>query len=184
MSKKKTPMPMIVGILILFLVPLSIGTAIVATFQAEENERQDIEETIVESSPFSDAKSKQSLKAVPLPQTGRIGSGTVENQTEGIPTGTYSNPPTSIGSFGSDSNTSTTGRPLADFDASTERNQSSQLGNRSIVPDYSSPSASNNFNSTENNSLIDPLEDDSFLEVPRTNNSSTSVTPPINSFGN
>lgn len=184
MSKKKTSIPIIAGILILFLVPLSIGTAIVATLQAEENEQQDREEASVESSPFSDAKSKQSLEATPLPQTGSIGSGTVDNQTEGIPTGTYSNPPTSIGSSGIDSNTSTTSRPLEDFDASTEQNQLSQQENNTIAPDFSSPSTSNNFTSTEDNSLIDPLEDDSFLEVPETSNSPTSTPPLLESFGN
>ena len=181
MSKKNPSIPIIVGIGILFLVPLGIGAAITTTFQAEENEKQEIEDTIVESSPFSDAKSKQSLEVTPLPQTGSIGSGTVDNQIEGIPTGTYSNPPASIGSSGGE--LSNTSRPLEDFDSSTEDNQLRQRDNNGVFTDFSSPAASNNFNSTDSNSLVAPLEDDSFLEVPDSDNAPTSITPSIEPLG-
>jgi len=184
MSKNQTSVSMIVGISILFLVPLFVGTAITAAFQAEENEQQEIEDAGVESSPFSDAKSKQSLEVTPLPETGSIGSGTVENQIQGIPTGTYSNPPASFSSSGDDvTTTDTSRRPLEDFDSSIEENQLRQRENNSFVTDFSSPAASNNFNNTESNNLVNPL-DDSFLEVPESNNdASTTISPTIEPLG-
>ena len=183
MSKKKIPMSMIVGISILFIVPLFVGTAITVALQAEENEQQELKDANIENSPFSDAKSKQSLEVAPLPETGSIGSGRVDNQTEGIPTGTYSNPPDSIGSTGDDITTTETSRPLEDFDSSTEDNQLRQRDNNGVFTDFSSPAASNNFNSTDSNSLVAPLEDDSFLEVPDSDNAPTSITPSIEPLG-
>ena len=46
-----------------------------------------------------------------------------------------------------------------------------------LVPDYSQPSASNNFKSAEDNSLVKPLEDDSFLEVPESKDEKPPLSP-------
>jgi hypothetical protein len=43
------------------------------------------------------------------------------------------------------------------------------------IPDYNAPASSNNYNDTQDNSLIEPLEDDSLLEAP----TSTSETAPL-----
>ena len=180
-SKNKS-IPLIIGLGILIVVPLSIGIAISTALQGdEESQPGEIANPNAEQDPFSDLESEQGIKVSPVPSTeSRGGAPAIEQPTEGIPTGTYSNPPASIGSSGSNLPSSTS-VPLDDSGSSVENNQLIQENinsntNTDTLTDYSSPSSSNNFNRTQDNSLVDPLEDDSFLDVPEADSDPNDTT--------
>ena len=175
MSRNNKSIPVIVGVSILFLVPLCLGITISTALRGDEEEV--LSPNVEPEDPFTDLESKQSIKIAPVPQNQVSGGGAAtELPNEGIPTGTYSDPPASISSFGSD--TSTTSNPLDDSGSSIERNRIIQENAGSLVPEYSAPAASNNFNRTEYNSLTTPLEDDDFLDIPESQSDrSDSISP-------
>ena len=175
-------LPFIFGVCLLLLVPIGIGSFAYSTL------RNDAEETEAETAdfqpdrdPFDGLAREQNIKPTPIPPVESSGSaGVGSDSDEGIPTGKYSNPPAQIGSFGSDSYDPSQSRPLDDR-SSVELNRLRQQTIDSQTPDYSTPASSNDFKDTEDNSLIDPLSDDSFLEVPETEDSEpvSPVTEPL-----
>lgn len=116
-----------------------------------------------------------------FPAESRGGGGGEIDATTGIPTGTYSNPPTTIES-GSETVPQKSAPPTEDFTSSVDRNRSIQqsLNNNSVdnsFPDYSSPAPSNNYNNSQDNSLIKPLEENSLLESPATTRETVPLAP-------
>ena len=154
-------LPFILGLSLLFFVPVGIGGFVYSSL------RDDVEEqkTTSPENSFEGLPREQNIKAAPIPSPENSGSGGTNSDSEGIPIGKYSNPPTRIESFGEDA--ALRNRPLDDSRSIVDRNRLIQQNTDKLVPDYSEPSASNGFKRNEDNSLIEPLEDD-FLEVPET----------------
>jgi X-X-X-Leu-X-X-Gly heptad repeat protein len=147
--------------------------------------------------------------ALVAPPSGGNSDATELNSETGIPTGTYSNPPTTVKSSGnsytSDTSTSEQNSPINNFGSSSvESNSLTQQNGTSGIPDYSSASPSNNYNSSSStsltngssslidgsssltdgsnsltdgsNSLVDPAEDDTLLNSPNaSSNDSTNL---------
>ena len=149
--------PFLAGVSILFLVPIGIVAFTYSSLQG--NETNPSEPSLTRQNGAEDSE----IEFVPLPSYESETGGANPNDTEGIPIGKYSNPPTSI----------ETGRGIPEassrsssFDSSVDRNRLRQETIIESSPDYSAPSSSNSYNQPDNNSLAAPLEDDSFLEVP------------------
>ena len=153
-------LPFILGLSLLFCVPVGIGGFVYSSLRSDAEEQK----TTSPENSFEGLPREQNIKAAPIPSAETSGSGGTSLDSEGIPTGKYSNPPTKIESFGEDA--ASRNRPLDDSGSIVDRNRLIQQNTDKLVPDYSVPSASNGFKGTEDNSLIEPLEDDSFLEVP------------------
>jgi hypothetical protein len=120
---------------------------------------------------------------VPVPSSGGTDALTESNSETGIPIGTYSNPPAAIkssaDSYTSDTSTSEQNSPIGNFGSSSvESNRLTQQNGTLRTPDYSSNSSSNNYNSsnssslTDENSLVAPVESDTFLNSPSSSSSS------------
>ena len=166
-------LPFIFGVSLMFLFPLSIGGFVYTSLRNEAKEQQTGQgDSSPETSTFEGLPREQNIKAAPIPSPESSGSAETNSDSEGIPIGKYSDPPTQIESYGEQATSRS--RPLDDSESSVDRNRLIQDANK-LVPDYSQPSASNNFKRTEDNSLVAPLEDDSFLEVPE----SEDETPPL-----
>lgn len=170
-------LPFIVGVSLLFLVPVGIGAFAYSSLRDNSDEQQTTEaDSLPESSPFEGLPREQNIQAAPMPSTENGGSAEIDSDSsQGIPIGKYSNPPTQIESYGK--NTTPRTRPLDDSGSIVDRNRFIQQDADRQAPDYSTPSASNNFKDTEDNSLIEPLEDDSFLEVPETEDETPPLSP-------
>ena len=158
--------PLIIGVSILVLSFFSVGWVVYSFVASEtesaESQTGDGENFAIEDKHFEKLESEKNVLTAPAPSDSQ-GRGAIDPNSEtGIPIGKYSNPPTSINSSGS-SDFSGTNRPLDDFDSSIERNRLRQEQTNRATPnyDYNTPSSSNNFNRTEDNSLIEPLEEDS-----------------------
>lgn len=185
----------IIGVSMLILAPLSGGWVVYSFFNSEtesaEEQAGEGEEFGLEDNHFEKLEEERNVLVAPTPEDSQ-GRGTIdpkESNSEGIPIGKYSNPPTSLDSSGS-SNFSgnrsiddfdSSSRPLDDFDSSIERNRSRQQYTNRMTPDYNTPnteSSSNNFNSTEDNSLVEPLEED-VLEIPESDDDEqpTGISP-------
>jgi hypothetical protein len=183
--------PFLAGISILLITPLSMGAFVYSSFRADSTDQST--ETEKGSTAKSDSfggSASSNIKAAPLPLSESGSGGGNADSTTGIPTGTYSNPPTTI-ETGSEELIPTTSRsPINNFESSVDRNRAIQqtmndLSNHS-VPDYSSPASSNNYQDTQDNSLITPVEDDSLttpveedslLEAPDSNSEAIPLTP-------
>ena len=177
-------LPFMFGVCLLLLVPIGIGSFAYSTLRndAEETEAGTAEFQ-PDKDPFDGLAREQNIKPTPVAPAESSGGGEVGiDSDEGIPTGKYSNPPAQIGSFGSDSyDASQSQSPPLDERSSVELNRLRQQPLDSQTSDYSAPASSNDFKDTEDNSLIDPLSDDSFLEVPETEDSEplSPVTEPL-----
>jgi hypothetical protein len=159
--------PFLAAISILLLTPVGIGALVYSSVRsdyADQSSKKAGESTAASSPQFAPS-------APSAPSSG----GHDLNPTTGIPTGTYSNPPTTIksGSGIAPSNASPQNnpQPTDDFPSSVDRNRAIQqsLNNSPgsySIPDYSSPAPSNNYQSTQDNSLIEPLSESSLLETP------------------
>lgn len=174
--------PLLIGVSILFLIPIGIGAFTYTAIQDESDSQQG---EAADSQPDGAAPpglaTETNMRPRPMPSPPRESRGTVEDSrsTEGIPTGKYSNPPTKIQSGGVDLPGAT--RPVDDFDSSIERNKQNQEIDTNIMrPDYSAPSSSNNFNRSDDNSLITPLEEEDFLEVPDSDDEEAPTLSPFN----
>ena len=157
-------LPFIVGVSILLLVPFCVGGLIYSSFSSDNAANQTETFDSPNSSPGSGLAREKNIRSVPpLSSESSGGIGVNSNSSQGIPIGKYSNPPTEIKSFGTDM--PNTSRPLDDFGSSVERNRLNQQNSSRLIPDYSAPSSSNDFNRTEDNSLIEPIEEEQLVEI-------------------
>ena len=179
MQKKSVPTSVLVGVCLLFLVVLGMGGIAYSFYRTEiAEEIEESADMANDDSPFEQLKKEKNMVVVPVPEE-EGGSGTTDFSDGGIPTGTYSNPPSSITSTGSSYRTETNSS-IDNSDSSVYSN--SRNSSRSLVdplPDYSNSSSSNNFNRTDDNSLIDPLEDSDFLDVPSSDRNESSESPAL-----
>ncbi len=174
----------IIGILLLSTTALILAGAL-NSFYSENvaPDEKNSQKTAQDYNPYekSNREDEQKIISVPPPAAG---SGRVEINNdfkEGIPTGTYSNPPKTIKSLGGSSLSPES--PLRDNNSSVERNKSigenmAAENAQSMTPNYSQPSSSNNFNSSSSNSLVSPLENSSSgssLTSPLGDNSSVEI---------
>ena len=151
-----------------------IGAGYTYYINKTAEEETDSSEMSAENDPLENLKREKNLVTAPVTEQESSGMGTLDTET-GIPTGTYSNPPTSINS-GSTSDT-ITNRPIDSYSSGINDNPLEQESLTNTIPDYSRPSSSNNFNSTSDNSLLEPLDNDDFLDVPDTNPTPAVETP-------
>ena len=175
-------LPFIIGVCLLLLVPIGIGSFAYSTLRndAEESEAGTADFQ-PEKNSFDGLARERNIKPAPIaPAESSGGAGISSDSDEGIPIGKYSNPPTQIDSFGSDSYDPSQSRPL-DNRSSVEQNRLRQQTMDSQTSDYSLPASSNDFKNTEDNSIVAPLSDDDFLEVPETEDSEpvSPVTEPL-----
>lgn len=174
MSDNNKSLPFIVGVSLLFLVPIAAGGSVYYSLRDDAEETETTNQRNQDL--FKGLPSEQNIKPIPVPPTETSGGTSMgDNSSQGIPTGKYSNPPTQIETFGTDNPNP---RRLDD-DNSVELNRLRQQDNRQI--DYSRPAASNDFKDTEDNSLVNPLSDDSSLELPESEDSEplSPVTEPL-----
>ncbi|MGL5833006.1 MAG: hypothetical protein ACRC1Z_07205 [Waterburya sp.] len=174
--------PFLACICTLLLIPLGIGALVYSSvrsdYTGESTEKP--EEASATGGSLGGASAKSSNQYA-FPSESRGGGGGEIDATKGIPTGTYSNPPTAIES-GSETVPQKSSPLTEDFDSSVDRNRSIQqsLNNSSVdnsFPDYSSPAPSNNYNNSQDNSLIKPLEENSLLEAPATTRETVPLAP-------
>lgn len=180
MKRNSEHIPIIIGVTILCCVALGLSGIAYSFYRSEVTQQQEEATDLAnDDSPFEQLKREKNIVITPVPEE-FDGSTGIDNSSEGIPTGTYSNPPTSINPTSS-TEPILESRPLnnqTDFNSTTknfspQESLTESLSESSI--DYSGPASSNNFNSSNDNSLLDSLEEDtSLLETP----SSTVTQPP------
>lgn len=195
MKKKPEHLPVIIGVAMLFVVLLTSGGLIVSFVSSDivQQHSEDSEtsedlnpENQSEASELEASESESDITVAPRPpasqgggMTGIDTSSSSQTSQTNIAPETYSNPPSSINSSQSSyesSELSQQDSSMSNFGSSVERNRliqenisrsSSDSSSSSLsIPDYSSPSSSNNFNQTSNQSLIEPTENNSLLEEP------------------
>jgi hypothetical protein len=176
--------PLLACVFTLLLIPVGIGSLVFASLRSDYTDQstEKTEESATTGSSFGGASTKGGSQ-FSFPSSEPAGGGGEIDPNKGIPTGTYSNPPTTIES-GSETVAvpKKSSPPMADFASSVERNRSIQqsLNSDSVdnsLPDYSSPAASNNYQNTQNNSLIKPLEENSLLESPTSSRETVPLAP-------
>lgn len=177
--------PFLAGICILFITPLSLGAFVYSSFRADSTDQStdSAEDSTAKNDSLGGLTTESNIKAAPLPLSESGSGASNTDSTTGIPTGKYSNPPTTIETGSEELIPQTSQNPIDNFESSVDRNQAiQQTMNDSIndsmdpsIPDYQAPASSNNYNDTQENSLIEPLEDDSLLEAP----TSTPETDPL-----
>ena len=181
MKRNSESKAVIIGVIILSLTFLGLAGVTYSFYQNDvvgESDSDDFSET-KEDDPLEQLKREKNLDITPTAEQEESGMGTLEPEP-GIPTGTYSNPPTTIDSFDdSEPTTPTTNRPIENFDSSVERNRRIQSTFGNTTPDYSRPSSSNDFNDTSENSLIEPLENDAPLDSFSTDDDESVITPSL-----
>jgi hypothetical protein len=165
--------PFLAVISILLLIPVGIGALVyssVSNDRTDQSSKKAGESTAATSFAGESARKSSTQFAPSVPS----GGGHDLKPTTGIPTGTYSNPPTTIESGRGIAPSSTSQQATDDFPSSVDRNRAIQQSlndspSSSLdlsVPDYSDPAPSNNYQSTQDNSLIKPLSESSLLETP------------------
>ena len=155
----------IIGVSILLLVPFGMGGLIYSALRNDDAQEQtSIDNSATEDNPFQELARASNLpsRAISTPETN--GSRGPMPQSEAIPIGKYSNPPTTI-------NTN-------DVDAPRTNKIQKSLGSDSInsfgmsdngtIPDYNAPNSSNNFK-RPSESLLDSAAENELLEVPQSN---------------
>jgi hypothetical protein len=178
--------PFLAGISLLLITSVSIGAFVYSSLRADSTDQstETAEDGTATSESFDGSGTESQIKAAPYvsPESESNGAGSNTNSTTGIPTGTYSKPPAAIkteGKTAKEAIPDTSQSLIESFESSVDRNRAiQQKMDDSIdqsIPDYSTPSASNNYNDNQDNSLIKPLEDDSLLE----SSPSTTETPPL-----
>ena len=182
MQKKSRYSPVLIGVVMLFIVALGMGGIAYSFYRTEIAEEQEESSDMAnDDSPFEQLKKEQGIVITPVPQQeGGSGGIDLNSNEEGIPTGTYSNPPAIVdstaGLYSAEPN-----RPLNNFSSSVESNQLNQERFSNDMPNYTSPSSSNNFNSTSDNSLVEPLDNSDLLESPDETDTSIEASPLENS---
>ena len=120
----------------------------------------------------SEEEANSFIVSIPRSHQGKIGIDT--NSTKGIPTGTYSNPPSTINS-GNSFDSSNIDRPVGSFDSSFQGNSLYRESLTNSLPDYSNSDSSFtgvNRDRSRDNSLIRSLDDSDFLENPTSDRNS------------
>lgn len=184
MKRNSGSISITIGASILILMSLGLAGTVYSLYLGDDDAQQESDSSTAteKNDPLARLKKEKNINITPVPEDTGSGTRTLNTET-GIPTGTYSNPPTTVNSFGG----SETGveRPIDNYGSSVERNRLNQERFSSTTPDYSSPdysspASSNNFNNTSDNSLIEPLENDDFLDTNTSTDSSEeeSLTPP------
>lgn len=170
--------PFLAGISILLITSVSIGAFVYSYFRADSTDAAGESKTETDS---LGGTGTDQIKSAPFPSVESSGAGSNTDSTTGIPTGTYSNPPTTIETGSEDLVPKTSQSPINNFESSVDRNRAiQQTMNDSMdhsIPDYSAPASSNNYQDTQDNSLIKPLEDDSLLESSQSNPDTVPLTP-------
>lgn len=179
MKQKSQSPSVLIGVGLLCFTSIGLAGVVYSFYQSDTVQEQvspeDSLEMAKENDPLEQLKKEKNIIITPVPEQQGSGSTTLDTET-GIPTGTYSNPPSTVESFDSSQPTSS---PLNSLDSSVERNRLNQESLSNIAPDYSSPSSSNNFNNTSDNSLVEPLENDDFLDNFDTDPSEAVTTPSL-----
>lgn len=176
MKRNSGSISIIIGASILILMSLGLAGTVYSLYLGDsERQESDSPETAAKNDPLARLKKEKNINITPVPEDTGSGTRTLDTET-GIPTGTYSNPPTTVNSFGS----SDTGidRPIDNYGSSVERNRLNQERFSSTTPDYSKPASSNNFNNTSDNSLIEPLDNSDFLDTSTSTSEEESLTSP------
>ena len=177
MKENSGNLPVVIGVVMLFVVTLGLGGIIYSFTQSEAvQEQTDNSSDFARNNNQLEAEqSDKNIMIAPTPKEVEAGGspGIDTNSETGIPTGTYSNPPTSVKSF--DYSDDYSSELSEQYGSSVERNRLRQQSLDITMPDYSSPSSSNNFNRADDNSLVAPIEDDSLLGVPDTDNNDEST---------
>jgi hypothetical protein len=191
--------PLMACVFGLLLIPVGIVALTFASLRSDytDQSQEKTEESSATGSSFGGASTKSS-KQFSFPSSEPAGGGGEIDPNTGIPTGTYSNPPTTV-----ETGSETVVPPrksspsTADFSSSVERNRSIQQSlnsgsaNNSLsdfggsaessidnsLPDYNSPAPSNNYNNSQDNSLIKPLEENTLLESPTTSRETVPLAP-------
>ena len=178
--------PFLAGICILFITPLSLGAFVYSSFRADSTDQStdSAEGSTAKNNSLGGLATESNIKAAPLPLSESGSGGSNTDSTTGIPTGKYSNPPTTIETGSEELIPQTSQNPIDNFESSVDRNRAIQQtisdSNDSLdhsIPDYSSPASSNNYHDTQDNSLIQPAEDDSLLEAPESDTEAIPLTP-------
>ncbi|MGD1922512.1 MAG: hypothetical protein ACFCAD_28635 [Pleurocapsa sp.] len=171
MQEKSGYLSILIGVGMLFSVALGSGGLAYSFYRTEiAEEKEESSDMANDDSPFEQLKREKNIVITPVPQA-KNSSGGISSNSRGISTGTYSNQLGTINYndslYSSEQNSS-----LDNFDSGVESDRliKESVGNTPI--DYSSPSASNNFHDTSENSLIKPLDENDFIETPtiKTNN--------------
>lgn len=184
MRRNSGNISIIIGAVILFLVAFGLSGIAYSFYRAETTtEQEESEDTAEENSPFEQLERETNMVITPVPEE-LGGSGSIELEQEGIPTGTYSNPLANINPSGGSAYIPTSPDSAIIPEDSDNFDNSVSSSSDSLtdgVIDYDRPSYSNNFKSTDDNSLVDPLEEDNFLEAPSssTYESPTTETLPL-----
>lgn len=170
--------PFLAGISLLLITSISIGGFVYSSFRADSTDTAGESETKTDS---LGETGTNKIQSAPFPSVESSGVGSNNNSTTGIPTGTYSNPPTTIETGSEDLVPKTSQSPINNFESSVDRNRAiQQTMNDSMdhsIPDYSAPASSNNYHDNQDNSLIKPLEDDSLLESSPSDPDTVPLTP-------
>ncbi|WP_019508476.1 hypothetical protein [Pleurocapsa sp. PCC 7319] len=179
MRKNSENLPVVIGVVMLSVAVLGLGGIIYYFTQSEavQEQTENSPDFAQKNSQLEAEKSDKNIIVAPAPTEVEGGgrSGIDPSSETGIPTGTYSNPPTSVNSFDySDDYSSSLSEQ---YGSSVERNRLRQQNFDITRPDYSSPSSNNNFNQSDDNSLVEPIAEDSLLGVP--NNDSNEDSPGI-----
>ena len=194
MRNKSVSTSVLAGISLLFLVILGMGGIAYSFYRTEiAEEKEESADMANDDSPFEQLKKEQNMMVVPVPEE-NASSGGIDFEQEGIPTGTYSNPPSNITSTSDSYKSYSTeeNRPIDDSNSSVYSNSSnssrsltnslpnySNSSSSNNLPNYSNPSSSNNFNRTDDNSLIESLDDSDFLNVPSDDRDDLIETPSL-----
>ena len=175
--KQSSKTPLIIGVIILTFTSLGL-VGIGYTFYQNETAQEETQPIANDNDPLEQLKKEKNIITVPVTEPG--GSSPGIDSDGGIPTGTYSEPPEAAIGSSEPIHEPIQSRPIdRSFDSSVERNRISQQRFNSTTPDYNRPSSSNNFNRTDDNSLIDSLEDDEILENPITDTEDSIITPSL-----
>lgn len=190
MKPKSASFPIIMAVSIILTVFVGLS-GIVISFISSDSVQKRINKEGTQAQDGFAGNNQQEEKNIlvapapaPAPSKGGANAVTESNSQTGIPIGTYSNPPTAVKSSGNsytpDTSTSEQNSPIGNFGSSSiESNRLTQQNGTLRTPDYSSDSPSNNYNSsnsnslTDENSLVAPVESDTFLKSPSTSSSNS-----------
>lgn len=178
-------LPFLAGICILFITPLSLGAFVYSSFRADSTDQStDPADSTAKNDSLGGLATESKIKTAPSPLSESGSGGSNTDSTTGIPTGKYSNPPTTIETGSEGLIPQTSQNSIDNFESSVDRNRAIQqtMGDSndsldSSIPDYSSPASSNNYHDTQDNSLIQSVEDSSLLEAPESNTEVVPLTP-------
>ena len=176
--KPSSKTPLIIGVAILIFTSLGL-VGIGYTFYQNETAQEETPPIANDNDPLEQLKKEKNINTVPVTEPEGSSPG-IDSDNQGIPTGTYSEPPEAAIGSSEPIDEPIESRPIdRSFDSSVERNRISQQRFDTATPDYNRPSSSNNFNRTNDNSLIDSLEDDEILENPITDTEDSIITPSL-----